>query len=93
MTPVLNKRWLSVLPLVFVLAFLPGGASGVPLQDLFDGENLVVDDKLFHSWSLDADLSDIIIDFNNVDIDGMVVGPQSGRDLVGMERGTHGLQW
>jgi hypothetical protein len=47
----LTKRLFSVFS-ALVLTIVAGPGNAVPLQDLFEGETIIVDDKLFFGWTL-----------------------------------------
>ena len=50
---------------------LPGIGSAVPMQDLFDGDSLTVGDITSDNWTLDLDLSDVAIDYSQIDVTAM----------------------
>lgn len=52
-------------------------AATATLQDLFDGQDLVVGHKIFTGWSLEDDFSSIGIDYADIDVTGNVPSPLS----------------
>jgi hypothetical protein len=54
-----------------------GHAQAIPLSVLFDGNSIVVDDKLFHGWGLESDISSVPIDYSLIDVTGLPDDPNT----------------
>ena len=52
-----------------MLLLSPAAATAVPLQDLFDGASLTLDDKVtIDQWALDSDVSSVAVDYSQIDV-------------------------
>ena len=65
--------WRACKKAVAVVALFSLGAGNVlavPLQDLFDGASITVNDKVFADWELIDDFSSSVFDFSSIDVSG-----------------------
>ena len=65
--------------LVSVIAIICGlgvhTAQAIPLQDLFDGASIIVDDKLFTSWQLELDAGSMAVNAADIEVTGLIDDP------------------
>ena len=65
---IMRKILTSLFAMGLILA--TSGAQAIPMKDLFAGADITVGDKLFDSWGLEYDDSDVEIDCSLIDVTG-----------------------
>ena len=65
---IMRKILTSLFAMGLILA--TSGAQAIPMKDLFAGADITVGDKLFDSWGLEYDDSDVEIDYSLIDVIG-----------------------
>jgi len=65
---IMRKILTSLFAMGLILA--TSGAQAIPMKDLFAGADITVGDKLFDSWGLEYDDSDVEIDYSLIDVTG-----------------------
>jgi hypothetical protein len=68
----MNTRTINCLSASFAIsAFLCSSVQAATLEDLFNGSDVQVDDKLFSDWTWEHDNSSTIIDYSNIQVIGV----------------------
>jgi hypothetical protein len=70
-----GNKAMATLALLGAVALGLDKAQAIPLEDLFGGGSIVVDDKRFDDWTLEFDRSSVPIDFAAIDVVGLQNDP------------------